>query len=142
MIKKLVVLLAAAASVWATDLKTVQSEPNLEKRAKLAVDYAGEEFGVARTAYDKGDTAATAEALQHLQAAVEMARDALDESGKNPRRHARPFKTVETATHALLRRLEGLQNAMDYDDRKMIEGPLAKVQEIHDQWVTQIISGK
>ncbi|WP_180542262.1 hypothetical protein [Nevskia soli] len=142
MIQKWVVLFAAGASLWATDLKTVQSEPNLEKRAKLAVDYAGEEFVVARTAYDKGDTAATAEALQQVQAAVEMARDALDESGKNPRRHARPFKTVETATHELLRRLEGLQNAMDYEDRKMIEGPLAKVQEIHDQWVTQIITGK
>lgn len=142
MIKKLAMLFAAGASLWAMDLKTVQSEPNLEKRAKLAVDYAGEEFGVARTSYDKGDTAATAEALQQMQAAVEMARDALDESGKNPRRHARPFKTVETATHELLRRLEGLQNAMDYEDRKIIEGPLAKVQEIHDQWVTQIISGK
>ncbi len=142
MMKTLVLLLAAGASLYAADLKTIQGEPNLERRAKLAVDYAADEFGVARMAYDKGDTAVTAEALQQVQAAVEAARDALDESGKNPRRHARPFKTVETATHDLLRRLEGLQNAMDFEDRKMIEGPLAKVQEIHDQWLTEIISGR
>ena len=142
MSKTLFVLLAAGVIIYASDLKTVRSEPNLDKRAKLAVDYAAEEFGVARAAYDKGDTAATAEALQQLQAAVETARDALDESGKNPRRHVRPYKTAETATHELLRRLEGLKNAMDFEDRKMIEGPLAKVQEIHDRWVTEIISGK
>lgn len=142
MMKTLIILLAAGVGLGATDLKTVRSEPNLEKRAKLAVDYAMEEFGVARTSYDKGDTAATGEALQQIQAAVETARDALNESGKNPRRHARPFKTVETATHDLLRRLDGLENAMDFEDRKLIEAPKAKVQEIHDQWVTEIITGK
>lgn len=133
----LTMLYAAAA-----DLKEIQNEPNLERRAKLALEHAEEDFSHAKTDYAAGKHDAVAGELRDLQASVEMARDALDATGKNPRKHAGPFKSAETVTRDLLRKLEGLNNSMDYEDRKMIEGPKAKVQEIHDQWLEEIISGK
>ena len=77
-----------------------------------------------------------------MQDAVETARDALDATHKNPRKHVGPFKKAETDTRELLRRLDGLENTMDFEDRKIIEGPRIKVQEVHDEWLTAIISGK
>jgi hypothetical protein len=135
-------LMLAVFAACGADLKEIQNEPNLEKRAKLALEHAEESFASAKRDYAEGKTANTGEELKDLQAAVEMAHDALAATGKNARKHAGPFKSAETATRDLLRKLEGLSNSMDLEDRKLIEGPKAKVQEAHDQWLEEIISGK
>jgi hypothetical protein len=140
--RTLLLLALAAGLVNAAELKEIQNEPNLERRAKLALDHAEESFARAKNEYAAGNRESTGEALRDMQAAVEMAHDALDATGKNARRHAGPFKSAETVTRDLLRKLEGLYHSMDYDDRKQFEAPKAKVQEIHDQWLEEIISGK
>lgn len=140
--KALMLVLLAAVCAMAADLKEIQNEPNLERRAKQALDHAEESFSRAKSDYAAGKRDSAGDALRDMQAAVEMAHDALDATGKNPRRHTGPFKSAETVTRDLLRKLEGLYHSMDYDDRKQFEGPKAKVQEIHDQWLEEIISGK
>ena len=140
--KVLLLVLLVALFAMAADLKQIGNEPNLERRAKIALDNAEESFTSARRDYADGKRAGAGEELRDMEAAVELARDALDATGKNPRKHAGPFKLGETVTRDLLRKLEGLSHSMDYDDRKLVEGPKAKVQEIHDQWLEEIISGK
>ncbi len=140
--KRLALFLLAAASLPAVDLSQIRSEPNLERRAHLALDQAMADFDEAKTAYAAGKTDKAGEELRDLQTAVEIARDALAETGKDPRRHVKPFKLAETETRDLLRRLEGLEHSMDFEDRKIIEGPIAKVQEVHDEWLNGIISGR
>jgi hypothetical protein len=134
--------LLTAASLFALDLKEIQSEPNLERRARLDLEYADDAFQAAKAAYAAEDLLKAQRELQHMQAGVEAAHAALEATGKDARRHTRPFKLAETMTHDLLRKLEGLANSMDFEDRKIIEGPKAKVQEIHDQWLDEIIMGK
>jgi len=34
------------------------------------------------------------------------------------------------------------ENAMDLSDRKIIEGSQGQGAEVHDQWLTEIISGR
>lgn len=140
----LLVILAAALlpAARAADLKEIQNEPNLERRAKIALEHAEEAFARAKSDYAEGKREPAGAQLIDMQSAVELARDALDATGKNPRKHAGPFKSAETVTRDLLRKLEGLNNSMDFEDRKLIEGPKAKVQEVHDQWLEEIISGK
>jgi hypothetical protein len=133
---------AAVFPLPAADLKDIQNEPNLERRAHLALDYADSAFSLAKEAYAAGNVAKTSEELLQMQSGVEAAQSALEATGKDARRHAKPFKLAETQTRDLLRRLEGLANSMAFDDRKIIEGPKAKVQEVHDQWLDEIILGK
>ena len=140
--KGAVLILLAAALAGAADLKEIQNEPNLEHRAKLALEHAEESFARAKSDYADGKREAAGANLADMQAAVEMAHDALEATGKNARKHTGPFKSAETVTRDLLRKLEGLSNSMDFDDRKLIEGPKAKVQEVHDEWLEEIISGK
>ena len=134
--------LTMTASLLAVDLTAIRSEPNLERRAHLALEHATESFEEAKSAYAAGNVDKAGSELLDMQNAVEIAHVALNETGKNPRRHVHPFKQAETETHALLRRIEGLENSMDVEDRKLIEGPRAKVQEVHDEWLTDIISGR
>jgi hypothetical protein len=135
-------LLMIARPLLAIDIGQIKSEPNPERRAHLALDQAATDFEEAKAAYAAGNTDKTAQELRDLQGAVEVARDALAETGKDPRRHVKPFKMAETETHDLLRKLEGLEHSMDFDDRKIIEGPRARVQEVHDEWLNGIISGR
>lgn len=134
--------LVFALPLLASDLKQLRSEPNLEHRAQLALQQAAQSFSEAKTDYAAGNRDKTAHDLDDMQTAVEIARSALTDTGKNPRKHTKPFKLAETETRDLLRRLDGLENSMDLDDRKLIESPKAKVQEAHDEWLNEIISGR
>ncbi len=135
-------LLLATASLGGADLKEIRSEPNLERRAHLALAHADELFGEAKSDYAAGKAEKTGQDLQELGESVEVARAALNETGKDPRRHVRPFKQAETETRELLRNMEGLEKAMDFEDRKLMAGPKARVQEAHDEWLNGIISGR
>ena len=139
---RVLLALVAATTLLSADLSTIRSEPNPERRSRLALDQAAMFFDEAKTAYAAADPEKTGIALHNMQDAVEIARDALESTGKDPRRHTKPFKMAETATHDLIRKLDGLENSMDLEDRKLIEGPKAKVQEVHDEWLNGIISGK
>ena len=135
-------LILSATVVFALDVDQIRSEPNLERRAHLALDHASECLLEARSAYNAGNMEKTGQQLNEMQASVELAQQALDATGKDPRRHARPFKMAETETRDLLRRLDGFENSMGLEDRSLIEKPKAKVQEVHDQWLNDIITGK
>ena len=138
----LIALLLASAFVAQADLNQIRTDPNLERRAHAALAHASECFDEAKAAYAAGNAGKTGQQLIEMENSVELARDALNETGKDPRRHVRPFKMAETETRELLRRLGGLETAMDFEDRKLIAEPKEKIQEVHDEWLNEIISGR
>src|SRR5277367_3063817 len=89
------------------DLSEIRSEPNLEKRARLALNNADTAFKDAQASYASGNNERTRQQLGEMQQSVEVAHDALAATGKNPRRRPKYFKIGETETRDLLRRLEG-----------------------------------
>jgi hypothetical protein len=132
----------AVAGAAAADLKTVLAEPNLEKRSKLAMDNATAAYETARTAYDGGDTKRANEALKEVQESVEVAYASLEQTGKDPRKSPKWFKRAEMDTRDLLRRLDGFQNAMSFDDRASVDPVKAKVQKVHDDLLLGLMEGK
>ncbi len=140
----LLILLTALAygSFQPSGLDDLKAEPNLEKRARLALEYAEQELTSAKDAYGKGDTKNTVAHLDEIRESVELARASLQETGKNARKRSRPFKYGETKTRDMLKRLDALQNAMDFDDRKLIEPVREKLQEVHEAWLLGIMGAK
>jgi len=124
------------------DLARVQSEPNLEKRAHLALDNAEEALKQAREDYTKGDDTAANSRLEEIQRSVELADSALKQTGKNPSRSPKHFKTAELRTRDLLRKLDGFQEQMSVADRKMADEVTSAVQKIHDAWLEGIMGKK
>lgn len=123
------------------DLEAARAEPNLEKRSKLALDNAQAALKAARAAYDKGDDAAAASALEEMRQSVDLARDSLQQTRKNPRDHPKYFKQAEIATRDLLRRMETFQQEMSYVDRPLLESAKARVQRVHDELLIGLMEG-
>lgn len=145
---KLAVLLLAAWLALGQTAKTgdelarIQSEPNLEKRARTALDRADEALKEAHDAYQKGDNTATSAYLEEVQQSVELADRSLRQTGKNPSRSPKHFKAAELRTRGLLRKLEGFREQMSVADRPVADGVVASVQKIHDALLEGIMGKK
>jgi predicted nuclease with TOPRIM domain len=137
-----VVLRGQQAPTPAEDLARVQSEPNLEKRARLALDNAEEALKQAREIYAKGDNDALKSRLEEVQGSVELADNALKQTGKSPSRSPKQFKQAELRTEDLLRKLDGFREQMSLADRKLADEVLAAIQKIHDAWLEGLMGKK
>ncbi len=120
-------------------LDQVKAEPNPERRAKIAIDYAVVSEKNAEAAYAKGDLDATGAMLKTTAEALQIARDSLTASGKKPGRSPGTYKYGEQRSRELLVRLGDLERKMDADERELITGPMATMQEIHDTWFEGIM---
>lgn len=125
----------------AFDLASVKSEPNLEKRSELALTNANTALDSARDAYGQGDLEKTQANLDEVQDSVDIAYQALSDTGKDPRKD-RFFKRAELRTRELIRRLEGLGQTMSVTDRGTVDKVRDRVSEIHDNLLKGIMSKK
>jgi hypothetical protein len=123
----------------AFDLASVKSEPNLEKRSELALTNANTALDSARDAYGQGDLDKTQANLEEVLDSVDIAYQALSDTGKDPRKD-RFFKRAELRTRELIRRLEGLGQTMSFTDRGIVDKVRDRVSEIHDNLLTGIMS--
>ena len=135
----ILVLLAQAPTL---SLDQIRADPNLEHRAHSAIEYAGAAERSAEAAYSKGDMAGVEAELKNMAVAIELAGAALRETGRSAMRHPGPYKFGELKTQEMLVRLRDLDHRMEPDERPMLEGYRAKVQEIHDAWFDGIMSKK
>jgi hypothetical protein len=132
-------LFAAAGSLT---LDQVRADPNPEHRAKAAVDYAAIAERAAEFANNNGEDGQLVLELKNMVAAMELARDSFVAAGKTPYRQPGSFKGVELRSHEILHRLADLQSKMDVDQKQLVDGPIIKVQEIHDAWFDGIMGKK
>ena len=128
------------ANLWAVDLASIQQEPNLERRSQLAMDYAGTALDAARTAYQSSDLEKTKTSLSEVGAAVDLAYDSLQQTGKDVRRDSKFFKRAELSTRQLLRRIEGVAESMSFEDRAAAEKVRDRVAAIHDDLLQGIMA--
>ena len=126
----------------ALDLTAIQSEPKLEKRSQMALQFADSALDSARDLYKKGEVDACRSALGEVEAGVQLSYDSLMATGKDPRRNAKPFKDAEKATRQILRRLDSLSDLMSALDRAAVEPAEHTVSEIHDKLITGIMGKK
>jgi hypothetical protein len=142
MIRQILMACALTAFCRGGDLDAIKAEPNLEKRSDRALDYADQEIDVARKAYAAGNLNGTREALKGVRASVELSYDSLQETGKNPRRNPKHFKRAEVRIREMLRRLHGLEDEFSVEDRPPIQEIEQRLQEIHDELLTGIMTKK
>jgi hypothetical protein len=131
-----------AVQAWA-GLDTMQTEPNLEKRAHDALDNARSALKAAKEAYlDKGDLRQTRVSLNELERSVQLAYDSLTQTRKNPSQSPKHFKRAEITTRELLRQLEDFREQMAVDDRAEVDKTRAAIQKVHESLLEGIMGGK
>ena len=135
-----VLLLFAATGVLTLD--QVRADPSPGHRANAAIDYAVMAERAAEFAGGRGDYIQFAVEIKNLVEAMELARDSFTAAGKTPLRQPASFKGAEMRSHEILHRLADLRQKMDDDDRPLIDGPIMKIEEIHDAWFDGIMGRK
>jgi len=139
---------ALAALAWmagtarADDLARARAEPNLEKRARLALDESVAALEAARSDYQKGDTDRVAADAAKIVDSVDLAFLSLNQTGKDPRKSSRWFKYAEIQTRGLLRKLDTLERDMNFADRPILEKATTEVQQVHDKLLLGLMEGK
>ncbi len=136
------IVMLTVTGMMRADLQVARTEPNLEKRSKLALENAEQVLKDARDAYAKGDNARVAALASEISESVELANTSLQETGKNPRKSPKWFKRAEIVTRDLLRRLDAFQQEMNVADRPMLEKVKTKVQQVHDSLLLGVMEGK
>ena len=126
----------------AFDLAAIKLEPNLERRSERAMDNAAAAMDAARDASSGGEQEKARAALEELRESVDLAYQSLVDSGKSARRNPKFFKRAELKTRELMRRLEGLAQAIDSDDRPFVESVRDRVSKVHDDLIQDIMQKK
>ena len=126
----------------AFDLTSVKSEANLEKRSELALDHANVSLDAARDDYNAGDVGKTQTELEEMCDSVDVAYEALANTGKDPHKDPKFFKRAELRTNELLRRLESLAPGMSGLDRSTLENVRARISMVHDNLLKGIMTKK
>jgi len=135
------IIVLVAIGPLRADLQRAKAEPNLDKRAMLALANASDALERARTAYAKGDNAQVSACAAEIRESVDLAQTSLEETGKNPRKSPKWFKRAEKSTRELLRRLDGFQQDMDVSDRHLLDAAKARVQKVHDNLLLGVLEG-
>jgi uncharacterized coiled-coil DUF342 family protein len=126
----------------AFDLSAIRLEPNLERRSERALDNASTAMDTARDDAAAGELAKVKADLDELRDSVDLAYQSLVDSGKSARRNPKFFKKAELKTRELMRRLEGLAQAVDADDRPAVETVRERVSKVHDDLIHDIMQKK
>jgi hypothetical protein len=126
----------------ALDLSGIKSEPKLERRSELALQFADSELNTARDLYKMGELDACRSALDEVEAGVQLSYDSLMATGKDPRKNSKPFKDAEKATRQILRRLDNLSDLMSAFDRSTVEPAQRTISDIHDKLIMGIMGKK
>jgi hypothetical protein len=138
----MVALAWMAGAARADDLAKARAEPNLEKRARLALDQSAAALEAARSDYQKGDTDRVAADAAKIVDSVDLAFLSLNQTGKDPRKSSRWFKYAEIQTRGLLRKLDTLERDMNFADRPVLEKAKTEVQRVHDKLLLGLMEGK
>jgi hypothetical protein len=126
----------------AFDLAAIKLEPNLERRSERALDNAAGAMDTARDASSAGESEKVKAAVEELRDSVDLAYQSLVDSGKSARRSPKFFKRAELKTRELMRRLEGLAQAVDAEDRVFVVSVRDRVSQVHDNLIQDIMQKK
>lgn len=129
-----------AAAVLASGLDAVKSEPNLERRSRLALDHANTAVDSAREAYAAGRLKESLSALDEVREAVDLSLTSLNDTHKDARKNPKAFKRAEMEIRELVRRLKSLESDFSVEDRSEVLKTEQRLQDVHDELIARIMS--
>lgn len=106
------------------------------------MENADQALTTARKAYDDGDQEKFTASLAEVGDSVDLAYQSLADSGKDPRKAPAAFKKAEMSARVLLRRIEGLKQAVSFADREVFDPLSERITEVRDNLINGIMSKK
>ena len=101
MTSRLLLAIVLAAGLLRADLDQAKAEPNLGKRAMLALDNAFNALTQARDAYAKGDNAQVAAFAKEIEESVQLAETSLQRDGQESAQKAQVVSSAPKVPRAI-----------------------------------------
>lgn len=139
---QLVLAFAVPLTAANPTLEEAKAETDLEKKSKFALRFSRKAVDPMLKAFRNGDPEAGREWLAKIEEAIEISREALDETGKVARKSPKHFKRAEIATRKLMRDLEGAKRHLIQEEREMVNETIARVEEINRNLLFRIMKPK
>ena len=117
-------------------------EKNLEKRSEVALQYASKEIDAAREFYASDQVEEFKRSVKQVGTLAELSYKSLQDTGKKARRSPKWFKRAELRLRGILRRIDGLEKDVSFDDRPLVEKVHKRVAGIHKQILLDIMTKK
>lgn len=124
---------------WA-DLSDIRKEPAPERRFELSIDRADTLLKETRSLADQGDIKKLADVLEDVAGACELGLQSLRDTGKRPSKLGKYYKKGELRTRDYIRRLENLENALNFDDRPLAAKAKNRVTVMHEEFLLGVMS--
>ncbi len=135
-------VLAGGAYAAAPTLASIEAEPNLERRSRLALEFAHAQVRPVVDAYLDGESGRARGSVQEIAAAVELSWAALEATGKHARRNPKHFKRAEIQTRKLAAKLKEAQRELDYDEQRELDDLIAGIETVNSKLLLAIMSRK
>ena len=135
-------VIAASASAQLFTLDQIAAEPDLERRSRLAVEFAQAQVDIALGAYQEADAEAARAALAKIPEAVDLCQASLSQTGKHARKKPKHFKRAEIETRKLLKDLEDARKQLNFDERPDLDPIIKHVDDINRQLLLAIMQKK
>jgi len=137
--------LLVVSLLWApparADLARARAEPNLTRRARLAMDNAEQQLRAASAADKRGEWPAAAAALAALRESVDLAYESLKQGVRNPR-NSRHYKNLEVRLRGVIKRLDEFRNTLDFEERERLAPLVEHLRQVHDEVLQSIMAPK
>ena len=130
----------AANTLESAEFAALKAEPNLEKRARKALEFSLASIDRVLEAYQSGNPQAVEDILAKMLEAVELAHESLVATGKAARRRPKHFKRAEIQTRRLLNQIDNLSRNLHFDERAALGPVRRRVSEINGQILEAIMS--
>ena len=138
----LIVLVASPAAAVSATWEEVQAEPDLERKSRLAVEFARQSVDPAMEAFLDGNVEAGRAWLERITDAVELAQASLEETGKHARKKPKHFKRAEIETRKLVNDLRTGQRKLSFAVRPELDPVIERIEEINRELLFAIMRKK
>ncbi len=145
MTRFLLAVLVLSPLLWAAPLAAslarARAEQNPTRRARLAMENAEQQLGVAIAADKRGDRSAATAALGEIRESVDLAYDSLKQGVKNPRNSSH-YKNLEVRLRRVIKQLEEFRNTLDFEERERLAPLVEHLRQVHDEVLRSILAPK
>lgn len=142
MFRAFILSITVLAGLAYADLAAVLKEPDLERRSELALENALTSIEAARTAYNAGNDDGFKKSLAEVQESAELSYKSLQDTGKPARKKPKYFKRAEQKLRLITRKLEALEQEVNFEYRASVDPVEKRVHDLHDQVLTDIMTKK
>ena len=123
-------------------LASIESELNLERRSRRALEFAHARVRQVVDAYLDAKPQDAREFLDQIGVAVNLSAESLTATGKHPRKNPKHFKHAEIQTRKLVVKLKAAQRELIFQEQREIDPLIRQIEDVNSKLLLGIMSRK